>query len=480
MQALLLAILSGAGPILVQPGSSQPTGSVSTGACATQVTGDVVCYDNNGAHGGQLTSTTDPDGLMIRPQACSPSDGTCTAGNVTVFGGQDTTTIAIDGADPSVSCAGDNDTVTVTVTNNAGSSTATILTEGTDWTAAASVATTCASLATAVNALAGVSASCTSPDVRISLDTTTGRVKLEESTAGCTTVATGTTGAIVAHGDIQASTSTAFYLEDAASSATNPTLVPDRASPTAGIGGTSGDVSIITSGTERINVDTAGLMTTTSSFVFGASVRKNDNVEETFGTSDDFSLRYATGQTPDSMMLGVSADSRAIVVTERADINTDFAHPLQTHPTIFTHTANASPVTEFRGYAAAGMHGELFKTLTETTPTSVVQIPVASGSGTSGVLTYTVYAADATNHQVRSGHVLFSVVNEAGTETCVLGTPEELDNTPTGTLTATVACSTTPANAVDLTIDATSSLTQTTLRAYYHVNVAGPGNPLPQ
>src|SRR3990167_3777505 len=51
-------------------------------------------------------------------------------------------------------------------------------------------------------------------------------------------------------GSIQGTNANGPYIENAASSATNPTLVPDRASATAGIGGTGGDVSIITAGTE--------------------------------------------------------------------------------------------------------------------------------------------------------------------------------------------------------------------------------------
>lgn len=156
--------------------------------------GDVLCAERGGLVGGQMPSTTDPSGSMWRPGVCAPSDGTCAAANVNIYGGQDTTTCAIDGADPSTSCAGDNDTVTVIVCDRSNTCTTTVLTEGTHWTASASVATTCASLATAVDALAGVAATCTSPDVRITLEPTAGKVRLQESTPGCSTVATGTPG----------------------------------------------------------------------------------------------------------------------------------------------------------------------------------------------------------------------------------------------------------------------------------------------
>lgn len=202
LRALLIAIALGNSPFVVPP----PPGSSSIGYTAT---GAGVCSgddtslnDNNGDIGCPRTGTTDPDGRMYRPQPCAAADASCTAGNLVLARGQDTTTIAIDGADPSVTCAGDNDTVTVTVTDKTGAVTATTLTEGTEWTAAASVATTCASLAAAVEALAGVTASCTSPDVLITLDATTAGVALAESTAGCTTVATGTAGFVIAHGGL--------------------------------------------------------------------------------------------------------------------------------------------------------------------------------------------------------------------------------------------------------------------------------------
>lgn len=103
------------------------------------------------------------------------------------------------------------------------------------------------------------------------------------------------------------------------------------------------------------------------------------------------------------------------------------------------------------------------KTLTESSATDVWLVNVAAGAVAGGEFEYAVYAADATNHQVRKGRVVWSAVNEAGTEACVLGTPEEIDNTPTGTLTATITCVTTPTNGVLLQVNAASSLTQTTL-----------------
>lgn len=223
-------------------------------------TGDVTCWDSNGLIGGHVTSDTAPQGLMIRAQPAF-AGGTQTAANRVECPGQDETKVAIDGADPSVTCAGDNDTVTVTVINSNGSSTATVLTEGTDWTASASVSDTCTSLATAINALAGVGASCTSPDVRLTLDTTTCRVTLAESTAGCTTVTTGTPGSLFVAGDIIVSHATGPMLENAGPTSSNPVIIPDRAAPTAGIGGGGGTLEFLTSAGVRFSISVGGIVT---------------------------------------------------------------------------------------------------------------------------------------------------------------------------------------------------------------------------
>ena len=184
--------------------------SATTGAFSSEVTGegfeatgdydntpgaDACVLDNNGLYGGQKLTDIAPQDLYIRPQPAF-AGGTQTASDVNIFGGQDESKVRIDAADPSVTCP--TDTVTVTVLDSNGASTATVLTEGTNWTAVASVATTCSNLATAVAALAGVGASCTSPDVLITLDNNTGRVTLAESDGNCTGATTGTAGDIVA------------------------------------------------------------------------------------------------------------------------------------------------------------------------------------------------------------------------------------------------------------------------------------------
>ena len=202
------------------------TGGASFAGAISSCTGDVTCPDNNGIVGGQRTTDAAPQGLLLRPQPAFPG-GTQSAAHIVAAAGQDETTIAIDGADPSVTCAGDNDTVTVVIYNSNGKvidaagaevGTGILLTEGsdtdglagTDWTASASVAATCASLATGINALPLIGATCTSPNVRITLDPTTAIVTLAESTAACTTVGVGTAGQVLVRDGAAATPAIAF------------------------------------------------------------------------------------------------------------------------------------------------------------------------------------------------------------------------------------------------------------------------------
>lgn len=255
------------------------TGIIAAGGTLTQPTGDVVSYDNDGIAGGQVLTTTDPSDLFLKAQACWPGDGTCTAADTVISAGQDTTIITIDGADPTATCPGDNDTVTVTVIDNTGISTATVLTEGTDWIAVASVATTCANLATAINALAGVSATCTSPDVRIQLDRTTRIVTLAESTAACTTVSTGTRGFIKLTDALCGSGTTNF---------TVPTIVFGCDDPDSGIlDGGDGDYYIMIDNVNIVRLLSASVRYAVSVQVNGTSTLSNSTASTALNIADD-------------------------------------------------------------------------------------------------------------------------------------------------------------------------------------------------
>lgn len=217
----------------------------------------------------------------------------------------------------------------------------------------------------------------------------------------------------------------------------------------------------------------------------GSVARANDDGRILFGTANNADLRFNTTETPDTFFGTTPSLSNSWNLAEIADVGFDFNNgpcgtAACTNPQYIVHDKDQN-VTNYQAIGLSGLSGKFVVTLVEASATAVVQIPVAAEAGESGQFLYTVYATDGSTPQVRSGRVLYSVVNDGGVETCLLGTPEELDNTPgASTLTATIACDTAPANAVNLTINATSSLTQTTLEAYGQVLHVGAGELLPQ
>ncbi len=232
----------------------------------------------------------------------------------------------------------------------------------------------------------------------------------------------------------------------------------------------------------------------------GGAITVDTDSSINFGTtiSNAFAAIYwGTGTTPDGAALLTGTTDNSWKVFERQDAATDVNNgacgtAACTDPSIHIF-GNVANTTDYLTFAYYGTAGKAVKTLTESAATSTVRIPVAAGAGAGGVYTYTVFATDGTDHQSRSSFIRFSVVNKAGTETCGLtnnaGTADaSITETEdgnavaisSGTLTYAITCDVTPANAVDIQINAVSSLTQTTLAAYSHVTLVGPGMPDPQ
>lgn len=203
-----------------------------------------------------------------------------------------------------------------------------------------------------------------------------------------------------------------------------------------------------------------------------------------FGSSRTI-IGDCSSSNPNSGCIGVGTVSNALNFGERADVAAfNFAlgpcgASACTNPQFITRDKDQN-TTDYQALSVSGLTGKSVKTLTESAATSTVRINVAAEAGGSGVYYYSIYATDGSTPQIRSGRVIFSVTNDGGTETCVLGTPEETDNTPTGTLTVTVTCDTTPTNAVDIQLNAVSDLSQTTLEAYSQTQWVGPGAVDPQ
>jgi len=107
------------------------------------------------------------------------------------------------------------------------------------------------------------------------------------------------------------------------------------------------------------------------------------------------------------------------------------------------------------------------------TDVCIVGVPTETGSG--GTLYYTIYATDGTDMQTRRGRLPWGAVNKAGTITIVLGTPEEVDCTPTGTLTVTITAVDNGNDTFTFQFDAASSLTETILQSWIALQHDGYG-----
>lgn len=214
-----------------------------------------------------------------------------------------------------------------------------------------------------------------------------------------------------------------------------------------------------------------------------------DDIRIFIGSSAGAFATY-TAMTPDSPGILTGATSNTWHVYENADVTFDFNNcaagtAAGTDPAICIHSA-VQDKTQFQYLAVWGQAGGAIKTLTESAATPVIRIPVATLNGGAAKLFYRVLAADASNVQVRAGGGLtIAVVNVAGTETCGLSAASEAADgsvaaVSAGTLTYAITCDTTPANAVDISFNAVSSLTQTTLNIQYFIIYNGPALPARQ
>jgi hypothetical protein len=116
----------------------------------------------------------------------------------------------------------------------------------------------------------------------------------------------------------------------------NITQIGDAGSP--GHLGTPTNDDAFISG--RLEVD--GKIYADSGLAIDGSSTINDDKSLFFGDSNDAKLIYRTTQTPDTLMFAVSTQSNHLVICQNGDTSFDFAHALQTNPTLFIQSANQS------------------------------------------------------------------------------------------------------------------------------------------
>ena len=178
---------------------------VANDAVATTPSGDRVSLDNNGLSGGQRTTDTAPQGLLVRPQSVF-GDGSQTSARLVLAGGQDETYISID----SYALGQVGDTVGVVVFNSNGArvtNTFTVVASGpgaNQFVAQTSNIVTASNLAAAINTAAiGVTATASvgfPGSILLSPGSATSSITLTSSRPTFASVASGNQGVITLDG----------------------------------------------------------------------------------------------------------------------------------------------------------------------------------------------------------------------------------------------------------------------------------------
>lgn len=134
-------------------------------------------------------------------------------------------------------------------------------------------------------------------------------------------------------------------------------------------------------------------------------------------------------------------------------------------------------------FASTSIQGSKVKALTEGSATPFVRIAVPVNEPMEVNIDLMVFCSDGTDSVVTTYKYKTFCVNKAGTESCnsVADTALTSQNTGSGTISPFVnAVDTTPANAVDFTLNVTCSLTQSVLDLYYRLDLLKPQTITPQ
>ena len=93
----------------------------------------------------------------------------------------------------------------------------------------------------------------------------------------------------------------------------------------------------------------AGAIDGDSTFTYNVAtnvLNLTDDVQLTFGDDDDAVIMFNTSRTNDALMIGLGT-SRNLIVTEKADIDTDFLLVQNTDPSLILMSSNETDVTKY-------------------------------------------------------------------------------------------------------------------------------------
>lgn len=112
------------------------------------------------------------------------------------------------------------------------------------------------------------------------------------------------------------------------------------------------------------------------------------------------------------------------------------------------------------------------KNLTEGAATGFLRFALPVSTVAAVNLWYVTYATDGTDFQLDHGRATINMRNKGGTETPNLDPADSTRNqVSSGTLSCTPALDASGTNQVDVTMNCTSSLTQTTLAVYWELRI---------
>lgn len=163
-------------------------------------------------------------------------------------------------------------------------------------------------------------------------------------------------GNVSISGDISASGDLSVAGDITSPSGQNVKIVPDTSGITvigdAGStshGLSSNDDLLVTGEVEidgALNVD-GQLKSFGGSLFLGNINTFNDNKSLYFGSLNDVQLVYSTGQSAETMLLGLGSVANYTIICQKADLGTNFGHAAETDPTLFIQSADATDVSQF-------------------------------------------------------------------------------------------------------------------------------------
>jgi len=245
---------------------------------------------------------------------------------------------------------------------------------------------------------------------------------------------------------------------------TDPVILPDGLDGAPAVAFTSeADVGLWKNGTGRLLLQSGPAADSLRAWL---QIRPGDTTAN--------GLFSANGTEEASVRLGVDTPSVTIRAADGANVASivvdEAGSPAQIITTV-TDGTDTSTITydHLMGPGKVQLHQTGTSTLTETTATALVRFPITSLTFVNGTITLNTYCTDTTDFIMRRVEHQFVCYNAAGTEACTFTTGDSAEHATSGSISAHTIAMTGGTDTVDITLDTTCSLTQTTLESFWNI-----------